>query len=114
MRADIKTIMSKVIEIAVLVTLKNHCYCFDGRIYRQRKSGAIGLRLTRIVCRLVMDRWAWALTTGLMCVRIELDMIAKYVDDMNTVLPLIPYGMRWPQPRRKTEHWEYQARREQM
>ena len=36
----------------------NHIYMFDGQAYLQTKGGAIGLRLTGLVARVVMDRWA--------------------------------------------------------
>ena len=53
-----RSLIAKTIEIAIRETFRNHCYRFDGQLYRQTRGGAIGLRLTGIVCRLVMDRWA--------------------------------------------------------
>ena len=42
-----------------------------------------------------MDRWARTLVASLLSVGIEFDLIAKYVDDVNTVLPTIACGLRW-------------------
>ena len=46
------------LEVAIKATFKNHVYVYRNYLYRQRKGGAIGLRLTEIVARIVMDRWA--------------------------------------------------------
>ena len=50
--------MEKVLEVAVRATFKNHIYTYGNQLYRKRKGGAIGLRLTGIVARIVMDGWA--------------------------------------------------------
>ena len=54
---DKKKIIAKVIEVAIQEIFANHVYRFDGKLYRQKEGGAIGLRLTGIVARIVMDRW---------------------------------------------------------
>ena len=99
-RGERRAIIAKVIEIAIRETFRNHVYRFDGQLFRQTKGGAIGLRLTGIVCRLVMDRWVTNLIKALDQVGITLDLLAKYVDDVNTVLPVIGRGLRW------TEGWD--------
>ena len=52
-----KTVMAKVIELAIMAVMNNHYYQFGGRYLKQGTGGAIGLRLTGLVCRIVMDRW---------------------------------------------------------
>ena len=51
-----KRILAKVIEVAILTVLENHYYTFAGKLYKQGKGCPIGLRLSGIVCRIVMDR----------------------------------------------------------
>ena len=51
-------IVSKVIQIGIETCMGNHVYCFKGELYRQAEGGAIGVRLTGEVSRVVMDRWA--------------------------------------------------------
>ena len=51
-------IIAKVLEIGVRTVLENHVYKFGNKIYRQVVGGPMGLKLTGIVARLVMDRWA--------------------------------------------------------
>ena len=52
--------MGKVLEVAVKATFGNHVYY--SRIYRQRKGSHIGLLLTGVVARVVMDCWGRKLT----------------------------------------------------
>ena len=60
-----KLIISKVVKIACLNVFKNHCYYFKGVRYLQLAGGPIGLRLTSIVARVVMDHWLSMFTTRL-------------------------------------------------
>ena len=52
---DRRMIMGKVIELAILAVMNNHYYQFGGRYFKQGTGGAIGLRLTGLVCRIVME-----------------------------------------------------------
>ena len=56
--AERRLIVAKVLESACGIVMKNHVYTFGGRKYKQIKGGAIGLRLTGVVARIRMDRWA--------------------------------------------------------
>ena len=49
-------LMGKVLEICIREIMKNHIFIFDGQAYLQTEGGVIGLRLTGIVARVVMDR----------------------------------------------------------
>ena len=50
--------IGRILEEAVKVTFRNHVYTYGNKLYIQRKGGAIGLRLTRVIARIVMDKWA--------------------------------------------------------
>ena len=58
-------------------------------------EGAIGLRLTGVVARIVMDRWARLLKEALEKAEVPVHMLEKYVDDVNLVTSLIEPGYRW-------------------
>ena len=58
-------------------------------------GGGIGARVTGVVARVLMDVWADRLATCLESNDIGMWMLAKYVDDINTVLSIIPKGNRW-------------------
>ena len=57
-KKDKTKILAKVLSLVVKEVMENHLYQFNGTVYKQKDGGAIGLRLTGIVARLVMDRWA--------------------------------------------------------
>ena len=89
-----RKLMGKVLEVAIKATFKNHIYLYRNELYRQKAGGAIGLRLTGIVARIVMDRWARVFSITLKEAEIILHMLRKYVDDVNLVLATIPRGYR--------------------
>ena len=90
-----RQIIAKVLEIGVRTVLENHVYKFGNKIYRQVVGGPMGLKLTRIIARLVMDRWARQFEEKLQQAGVHLDLIKKYVDDMNIILKAIGLHLRW-------------------
>ena len=83
------------IQIAVLTVFSNHCFKFRGRIYRQSRGGAIGLRLTSVVARIVMDTWACKFLFKLDTAGMRIFAFMKYVDDVNVVMRRLKAGFRW-------------------
>ena len=75
--------------------MSNHVYSFDGKVYKQTSGGAIGLRLTGVVARICMDRWAKELTRLLEENKVKVYLLIKYVDDVNFFLEAIAPGSRW-------------------
>ena len=100
--------MVKVLEIAVNAILNNHVYKFGNKFYKQRQGGPIGLRLTGVVARLVMDGWTRTFKEKLAAAGVTLDVIIKYVDDINMGIRPIPKGMRW------SKEWQLQWDPDQM
>ena len=90
-----RKILAKVIEIGVRTILENHVYKFGYKIYRQVIGGPMGLKLTGIVARLVMDRWARKFEFKLAEAGIKLDLLKKYIDDVNLVLSSIDVNLQW-------------------
>ena len=56
-------LIAKVIEISIKVINENHVYKFNGKIYKQGKGGATGLRLTGLLARVAMDQWSRIMNT---------------------------------------------------
>ena len=81
----------KVIEILVSTKFANHFYTYKNELFKQLKGGAIGLRLTGIVARIVMDRWSRMFLERLGQAEIEVHLLKKYVNDVN-LLPINPRG----------------------
>ena len=50
-----KKMLGKVIEEAIKVTFSNHIYMYSNKYQKKRKGGTIGLRLTGVIARIVMD-----------------------------------------------------------
>ena len=66
--------------------MKNHCYMFEGRIYRQEEGGSIGLDLTGVVADIYMSWWDGQLLVLLREARFFAILYKRYVDDINMVL----------------------------
>ena len=90
-----RKILGKVLEIAVKTTFSNHIYLFHNRLFRQGKGGPIGLRLTGVVARLVMDSWARLFLSTLDLNNIKVHLFKKYVDDVNLAMSLTRPGVAW-------------------
>ena len=52
-----KELLAKVVEVAVKTTFRNHLYQFEGKMFIQAEGGSIGLRLTGVVAKIVMNHW---------------------------------------------------------
>ena len=80
-----RILLAKVVKFAVLTIFKNHVYSFNGQVYIQLAGGPIGLRLTSIVARVVMDKWMSVFLVDLDEAGFMLWEVIKYVDDINMV-----------------------------
>ena len=49
--------MENVLEVMIAATFGCHVYKWGGKLYRQRKGGSIGLRLTGSISKVTMDKW---------------------------------------------------------
>ena len=54
-RQERKQVFGKVLEVAIKAMFSNHIYTYKNELYRQNNGGAIGLRLTGVIARIVMD-----------------------------------------------------------
>ena len=55
----------------------------------------MGLRLTSLVARIVMDEWASLFLTRIVDSGVKVHAMMKYVDDINLILAMIKIGSRW-------------------
>ena len=77
---DINRVLKKVIEIAALLTFHNHFYKCGGALYRQKYGGAIGLKATWSLARLLMEHWMEEYIQKLENLGVPIHFIFKYVD----------------------------------
>ena len=87
-------ILSKVFKVAVKTVFTHHMYQFNGETYYQASGAPIGLRLTSIVARVVMDEWAVSFLKRVSDAGVEMHALMKYVDDINIVMTSI---LHWGQ-----------------
>ena len=53
-----RILLATAVRLLTILIFSNHMYQFGGVNYRQLIGGPIGLRLTSVVARVVMDRWS--------------------------------------------------------
>ena len=75
---------------------------FDGQAYLQSEGGAIGLQLTGVVARIIMDRWSGTMRRRMMINHLECFLMTKYVDDMYIFPQGFKKGMRYNKFNKKT------------
>ena len=66
--------------VCIREIMKNHMYTFDGQAYLQNECEAIVLKLTGLVARIVMDRWAGKMKMIMTLNFMEYYLMVKYVD----------------------------------
>ena len=67
-------------------TMELHDFCIDGRIFRQKRGGSIGLDLTGVVSDIFMCRWDKILLERMALGEIDAVVYKRYKDDVNLVL----------------------------
>ena len=90
-----KTLLAKVIEIAVLSIIRNHVYSWKGQTWVQTQGVPTGLRLSGIIGRISMDVWMTKMTSLMINNEMKTYLLEKYVDDCNTLLENLAPGSRW-------------------
>ena len=90
-----RLLLSRVVKTVVKVVFANHVYQFAGVIYIQLEGGPIGLRLTSLVARIVMDRWSRSFSMKLEMAGWQVWARMKYVDDINLVISMVSRDMEW-------------------
>ena len=89
-----RAITATVISIAVKELFSNHLYTFGGRTYKQSKGGAIGLRATCAIARVVMNMWDDLWTQKLRDLNIRVELYTRYMDDGRAMIHPIRPGWR--------------------
>ena len=92
--------------------MKNHCFKFEGRLYRQEKGGSIGLDLTGVIAEIYMSWWDRELLILLREDGICVLFYKRYVDDSNMVLNDEASENREDLPEEPREKWIMERVRE--
>ena len=84
--AEVRVMFCIAIGFMVKRTMELHDFCIDGRIFRQKKGGSIGLDLTGVVSDIFMGRWDKLLLEKMAMSEIDAVVYKRYKDDVNLVL----------------------------
>ena len=84
--SEIRTMFGIAVGIMVKRTMELHDFCIDGRVFRQKKGGSIGLDLTGVVSDIFMCRWDRMLLERMQTCDLEAVVYKRYKDDINFVL----------------------------
>jgi hypothetical protein len=90
-----KKMLAVVIGHATKFVMNNHVYTNDDIIRKQVGGGAIGLRLTGEIARIIMIEFDSLLRAKLTSLQIHEWMYGRYVDDANCVASVLPLGTRY-------------------
>ena len=90
-----RLLVAKAIKYAIITIFHNHVYQFGGKRFRQTLGGPIGLRLTSLVARVVMDRWALSFLGKIDRAGVKVWAMVKYVDDINIVINVLDNNLVW-------------------
>ena len=113
-KSEKRKLFSMVMMVAMRNVFKNHAYQFAGLYRRQRKGSPIGLRLTSLVARVVMDQWAEKFLVMVVDAGLTVHAMMKYVDDVNLVVAMLAMGTRWDKDKFTwKESWEIEDRKNQ-
>ena len=75
--------------------LKLYLHTIKGRVYRQKRDGPIGSRLTMAVSRIVMNNKGRLLRERLEKAGLEIHLETCYVDDLQYILSLLDINIFW-------------------
>ena len=96
----------RALHIAIKFIMKNHTYTFGNQIRKQSNGGPIGVDITGAIAQIFMMWWDKEFKTRLSSLLIVLEMMKRYVDDINMAMPPIKPGTRYQDGERvKQEHF---------
>ena len=113
-------IMGCITQQLVKVVFGSHFYAWDNQIYQQQDGAPMGLESSCPVSQVLMDFWveammhisekmqALAVLNPVMYERLDIFLLAKYVDDVLAALETMRKGVRWD-PQSGTLMWSPEA-----
>lgn len=85
-REVVRKMFCVAIGVMVEKVMKLHDFVIDGKIFRQKQGGAIGLDLTGVVADIFMGRWDRMMKSEMAKAEIEPIIYDRYKDDIDFVL----------------------------
>jgi hypothetical protein len=91
-REEKRRMLARTIGIMIKLVMNNHVYQFNGKTYKQRKGGPIGLLLTGTLSRVVMLEWDRLYLLKLVDMGLDPLSYFRYVDDQGICTWAVPEG----------------------
>jgi hypothetical protein len=88
-----RKMLARTIKKMIIKIMKNHLYQFNGKVYKQRKGGPIGLLLTGTISPIVMLKWDSLFLQKLLKLGLSPEDYFRYVDDQGVTTWTVPEGM---------------------
>ena len=96
-----RKIIGCLVKAATRLVMKNHYYSFNNVIRKQKKGGAIGNSVTEKLGRLIMKRWGKKFSALLIKLKITLELLKSYVDDVTKIAIALDPGVRFDKTKMK-------------
>ena len=93
-------------KLMIVKTMSLHDFRFDGKVYRQKGGGSIGLDLTGVISDIYMCEWDKALIRGMESAKMMQVLYKRYKDDVNFVVALSEVSESQTQEEREREVME--------
>ena len=90
-----RNMLGKAIEVLIVATTTNHVYNFGNKYRVQAKGGPIGVRCTGEMADCFMVDWDKRLMEKLRLVGIELEVYARFKDDIDVVTEALEKGLKY-------------------
>ena len=90
-----KKMVGLLLKSAIKLVMNNHYYSFDNIIRKQSKGGAIGNSLTEKLGKLLMKRFGKKFRLTLKRLKVEVELVRSYVDDVTEIAKAIDPGLRF-------------------
>ena len=92
---EIRLVVARVVETAVLVCMLLHTYSFGSNLYLQCAGRPIGIRFTASLANIVMKEWDKAWTQLLDREGVDYDLFVRYVEDCRLCMRSLNPGWGW-------------------
>ena len=86
------TMIIEAIHVCLMFILTHQYYTFDNKVRKQERGGPIGLDITGTVAQIFMIWWEGEFMSRLASLDIILQMLKRYVDDINLASNALPPG----------------------
>jgi hypothetical protein len=91
----VRKMLGIIMEAVLNLVMDNHFYILGDVIRRQSKGGAIGLRSTGVVARLIMRQFDKLFKLKIIANNILLELYKRYVDDIDICCQMIRLGTKY-------------------